>query len=64
MPRQLHAQLVGAATREGVSLNQYVVYLLTLQFASQQATVDPAWHGSSNAILSKPEKPRRKVRAI
>ena len=29
MPRRLHAQLARAAKQEGVSLNQYVVYLLS-----------------------------------
>lgn len=29
MPRRLHAQLAQAATQEDVSLNQYIVYLLS-----------------------------------
>ena len=29
MPRGLHAQLADAAEREGVSLNQLIVYLLS-----------------------------------
>ena len=29
MPRRLHAQLARAARQEGVSLNQYIVYLLS-----------------------------------
>ena len=29
MPRRLHAQLASAAEQEGVSLNQYIVYLLS-----------------------------------
>jgi predicted HicB family RNase H-like nuclease len=29
MPRRLHAQLARAAKQEGVSLNQYIVYLLS-----------------------------------
>jgi antitoxin HicB len=39
MPRQLHAQLVAVAARESVSLNQYIVYLIATQFATQQVTI-------------------------
>lgn len=37
MPKQLHADLAAAAEREGVSLNQYLVYLLAERNARRQA---------------------------
>lgn len=39
MPSELHARLVASAERNGVSLNQYVVYALTT-FDSQSSLVD------------------------
>lgn len=39
MPRELHARVVASAERNGVSLNQYVVYALTT-FDSQSSVVD------------------------
>jgi len=43
MPRHLHAQLVAVAARENVSLNQYIVYLIATQFASQQVSTGGSW---------------------
>ena len=34
LPETLHQQLVNLAQKEGVSLNQYLVYALTLQVSS------------------------------
>jgi antitoxin HicB len=39
MPRELHARVAASAERNGVSLNQYVVYALTT-FDSQSSLVD------------------------
>ena len=39
MPRELHARVVASAERNGVSLNQYVLYALTT-FDSQSSLVD------------------------
>jgi predicted RNase H-like HicB family nuclease len=47
MPRRLHAQLARSAKEEGVSLNQYIVYLL-----AGAATPD---------LAEQPAKPRRVV---
>jgi hypothetical protein len=41
LPETLHHQLTGLADREGVSLNQYIVYALTRQ-ATSAYTVVPA----------------------
>jgi HicB family len=41
LPETLHHQLTGLADREGVSLNQYIVYALTRQTTSAY-TVVPA----------------------
>lgn len=37
VPKRLHADLARAAKREGVSLNQYVLYLLTGKHAADEA---------------------------
>ena len=37
MPKRLHADLTRAAKREGVSLNQYVLYLLAGKHAADEA---------------------------
>ena len=39
MPRELHARLVRAAESEGVSLNQYIVYLLAKNDTERSASV-------------------------
>jgi HicB family len=44
LPETLHHQLTGLADREGVSLNQYIVYALTRQTTSAY-TVVPATEG-------------------
>lgn len=36
MPKSLHAQLVRNASREGVSVNQYVLYLVSLAQGTRQ----------------------------
>lgn len=43
LPETLHQQLMNQASREGVSLNQYIVYALTRQ-ATQNYTVQPISH--------------------
>jgi antitoxin HicB len=40
IPRSLHRQLVQNAKREGISLNQYVTYLLTLSNAQHEAATN------------------------
>lgn len=37
VPKRLHADLVRSAKREGVSLNQYVLYLLTAENTARKA---------------------------
>lgn len=37
VPKRLHSDLSRAAKREGVSLNQYVLYLLTARHSSNEA---------------------------
>ncbi len=39
-PRRLHADLARKAKREGVSLNQYVLYLLFERNSQRAATVE------------------------
>ncbi len=40
LPRSLHRQLTQNAKREGISLNQYVIYLLTLRNAQHEAATN------------------------
>jgi HicB family len=42
LPETLHHQLTGLADREGVSLNQYIVYALTRQTTSAYTVVPTA----------------------
>ncbi len=42
LPETLHHQLTGLADREGVSLNQYIVYALTRQATSAYTVVPSA----------------------
>jgi hypothetical protein len=68
LPETLHQQLTGLADREGVSLNQYIVYALTRQTTGYavvpaaespqqqeqdfQAVLKPLKQGNSGAIAS------------
>jgi len=50
MPRRLHAQLARAAKQEGVSLNQYIVYLLSSAPGSRiSEQTQPPQHAVSTA---------------
>jgi antitoxin HicB len=42
MPRELHADLSRSADQQGVSLNQYLVYLLTKRDTIEQVDAEPA----------------------
>lgn len=42
MPRELHADLSHSADQQGVSLNQYLVYLLTKRDTIEQVVAEPA----------------------
>jgi predicted RNase H-like HicB family nuclease len=61
MPRSLHAELVQGAKRDNVSLNHYVVYLLTTshtrhQFAVNQSTDLWQHYHFANLVVGEPQQ--------
>ncbi|MFW6177654.1 MAG: toxin-antitoxin system HicB family antitoxin [Desulfohalobiaceae bacterium] len=44
LPRELHQDLAQEASRQGVSLNSYVLYLLSTRFSQEKAWQEAAGH--------------------
>jgi len=58
MPDALHRQLKAAAAQEGVSLNQYMTYLLTREMMLDEALVRAIQEGESSQEVSHEEVKR------